>query len=49
MLVDVAIHRATDADREEVLRIAAEGMREFGLVPDCSASKIGSIRFLMRV
>jgi len=34
MLVDVAIHRATDADREEVLRIAAEGMREFGLVPD---------------
>ncbi len=31
---DITIRRATVADRGAVLRIAAEGMHEFGLVPD---------------
>lgn len=31
---DITIRRATVADRGAVLRVAAEGMREFGLVPD---------------
>ena len=34
MLHDITIGRATVADREAVLRVAAEGMREFGLAPD---------------
>ncbi len=34
MLDDVVIRRATAADREAVLRVAAAGMCEFGLAPD---------------
>src|SRR5579864_1967492 len=34
MLSDFILRRATVADREAVLRVAAEGMGEFGLVPD---------------
>lgn len=34
MLGNLIVRRATAADREAVLRVAADGMREFGLVPD---------------
>jgi len=34
MLDDLVIRRATAADREAVLRVAAAGMCEFGLAPD---------------
>lgn len=34
MLDDFIVRSATLADREAVLRVAAEGMREFGLMPD---------------
>jgi GNAT superfamily N-acetyltransferase len=34
MVADFIIRRATAADREAVLRVAAAGMREFGLTPD---------------
>ena len=34
MLSDFIVRRATVADREAVLRVAGEGMGEFGLVPD---------------
>jgi len=34
MVADFVIRKATAADREAVLRVAAAGMREFGLTPD---------------
>lgn len=41
MLGDFIIRRATVADREAVLCVAVEGMREFGLVPDFAGLDAG--------